>query len=111
MRANEDGTLRCPQCSDVDNSYSYLHHIEVTVYSRHEDAAQIRKTQVRDGQTVVEVVHSTGSGNPSSRRDRVAVMFGCELCGNTSRLTLAQHKGVTVAEWEPQGRWLRDEQP
>jgi hypothetical protein len=101
MRVNSDGNLRCPQCSDKDNDlYPYLHHRGVRVFSRGEDDEETRETIVLEDQTIVRMVPSLGSHNPSSRRDGITINFECELCGNASRLTIAQHKGSTFVRWE-----------
>ena len=41
------------------------------------------------------LVSNSNSGNPSSRRNGITITFGCELCGKTSVLGIAQHKGAT----------------
>jgi hypothetical protein len=47
---------------------------------------------------------SEGSGNPSSRRQGLAIRFFCEGCGGADsddiiELTVAQHKGSTELAW------------
>lgn len=90
--------LYCPRCGSRN-----LHHLGVTVFDRGEDNGQVIKTSVLPGKTATEVVQSSGSGNPSTRRDGLAIQFACEGCSwNTSdtiELTVAQHKGDTEVAW------------
>ncbi len=97
--AVEDAMLVCPRCH---TPYSYLHHHEVKIFSRCEDAEQIRLTTVNDDKTTVAI--ASNGGNPSARRDGLSVSFSCELCGagnagETMQLNIAQHKGVTEISW------------
>jgi hypothetical protein len=96
-----DTNLICPHCRE---RYSYLHHDQVTVYSRGEDDPKVTKTVVRGSLAEVKTVDNSGSGNPSSRRDGVAIRFWCEMCHTISELTFAQHKGNTLVEWREVGR-------
>ena len=91
-----DGILVCPRCHD---SHSYLHHGRVTVYDRREDDPRPIKIEVAGGAALIKRVDSDGSGNPSSRRDGLAIHFECEICGLTSELTIAQHKGQSLIGW------------
>ena len=91
--------LLCPRCG-ADN----LHHIGVTFYERGEDDEKLRRLQHFPPSLKTEVVPSHGSGNPSSRRDGLAVRFWCEGCGGQAEddvieLTIAQHKGSTEIGW------------
>ena len=38
-------------------------------------------------------------GNPSARRDGLAIRFWCESCDARPVLTIAQHKGSTLVEF------------
>jgi hypothetical protein len=96
-----DNNLICPHCGE---KYSYLHHDQVTVYSRGEDDPKVTKTVVRDHVAEISTVDNDTSGNPSDRRDGVAIRFWCELCHTISELTFAQHKGVTLVGWREVGR-------
>ena len=98
---NNSNELICPHCRE---KYSYLHHDQVTVYSRDEDSPRVTKTVVRDHLAEISTIDNDTSGNPSSRRDGVAIRFWCELCHTISELTFAQHKGVTQLEWRKIGR-------
>ena len=91
--------LLCPCCGS-----EYLHHAGISVYERNEDAPRTLVT-VHEARTIrTAYPPSAQSGNPSSRRDAIAIRFWCEGCCNDDRepaleLTFAQHKGVTYIEW------------
>jgi hypothetical protein len=98
-------TLSCPHCGE-----GYLHHGDIIVYQRGEDAAQTQVVRIgmepgsRGYDPVVSVRRelSEKCGNPSSRRDGFAISFSCECCEEGQRefeLTFAQHKGATHIEW------------
>jgi hypothetical protein len=93
--------LKCPGCGS-----EYLHHYEVRIYSRDEDAAKVEQITARalPGGTPQALLETTsGNGNPSSRRHGIAVRFDCEMCSQISELTLAQHKGTTMIGWRRVG--------
>jgi hypothetical protein len=94
IKTNDRGELLCPRCDG-----EYLHQERVTVYDRNEDSRTITKIGVSRAYVEFECVVNGGSGNPSARRDGLAIQFICELCGERSELTLAQHKGVTETGW------------
>ena len=99
-----DGTLGCPRCGG-----EYLHHLAVVIHDRQEDDREVVRTVV--GRDVLErkSMSNASSGNPSSRRDGVAILFYCENCHGDEdsddgeapllELTLAQVKGQTVVAW------------
>lgn len=87
--------LLCPSCG-----FNYLHHFRVDVFERNEDANQGLHVTV-DNLTLKTTTDLTG--NPSSRRDGVVVDFWCEGCHEISRLSIAQHKGVTEFKFLPIG--------
>jgi hypothetical protein len=91
-----DGILVCPRCHD---SHSCLHHGRLTVYHRCEDEARLTRIDVSNGSALIKRIDSEGSGNPSSRRNGLAIDFYCELCDLSSELTIAQHKGQTLLAW------------
>lgn len=95
VKLDENNELLCPHCDS-----NYLHHGTVTVYSREEDDAAIVRTEVSLHSTHAALVPNAKSGNPSSRRGGFAITFWCETCNGDSRLTFAQHKGVTAVKWE-----------
>ena len=61
-------------------------------------APQVRRVVVDDC-TEVDVVANDTSGNPSDRRDALAVRFWCEGCAAEPVLTIAQHKGQSLLHW------------
>ena len=87
--------LECPACGNAN-----LHHGEVTVFTRREDAEKVLVTIANGtyGQTTTAVTN--GKGNPSSRRDGLTIQFTCEHCNVEPVLTIAQHKGATFIEWQ-----------
>jgi hypothetical protein len=87
--------LHCPNCG-----FNYLHHEAVTVYDRGEDAEQTGRTEISGvNRVVMSIVSSDKSGNPSSRRDGLAIRFWCEGCPAKPELTVVQHKGETYLAW------------
>jgi hypothetical protein len=94
---NDDGVLCCPRCFQHDGSRGNLHEVGVVVYDRDEDAALTKVTAVRAG---VAGLPSATCGNPSRRRDGLAIEFECEQCGDGLCLTITQHKGDTLVAWQ-----------
>lgn len=99
IRARDAGdcsNLLCPRCGSEQ-----LHHVVVEVFDRSEDEPTLIKTTANMGRgTSVAEVSSAGSGNPSSRRDGVRILFRCETCGDDPiYLNIAQHKGSTEISW------------
>jgi hypothetical protein len=86
--------LLCPRCGS-----EYLHHGRVTVFDRGEDDEATVVTTVKGGLTATHLLPSCRCGNPSGRRDGVAIAFYCEQCGDAIELTIAQHKGCTYLAW------------
>ena len=84
----EGSELLCPRCE-----FDHLHHYQVDVFERKEDAATGLHVHVADCSSSIDT-HLRG--NPSSRRGGVAVRFWCEGCHAKLLLTIAQHKGVTL---------------
>jgi hypothetical protein len=102
VRITNDGALCCPSCDNVQKIgviAPYMHHGVVTVYNRHEDAADLVVTQVSSGRVTTNIAPSQGSWNPSMRRDGLAIRFNCEFCNQISELTIEQHKGQTFLGW------------
>jgi hypothetical protein len=84
--------LCCPRCN-----WEYLHQRGVTVFHRKEDESKLVRTVVHGADVSLGIVDSEGSGNPSDRRQGLAVQFECEQCGgdeadNTLELTIAQQR-------------------
>jgi hypothetical protein len=86
--------LACPACGSI-----YLHHGEVTVYDRGEDAPLTCVTIVNGDKLSRALIDSDACGNPSSRRDGVCIAFWCEGCDADLLLTMAQHKGLSQLQW------------
>lgn len=90
--------VRCPRCDS-----EYLHHTGAVFFDRVEDGPSAVKIDVRGPATKTAVIPSEGSGNPSSRRHGMKVLFECENClgegDSTIELNIAQHKGSTQLSW------------
>jgi hypothetical protein len=86
--------LLCPECHG-----SFLHQAQVTAYDRHEDAPTVVRIKNQRHTATVERVSNDVSGNPSDRRQGLAIAFYCETCPAELELTFAQHKGVTLLAW------------
>ena len=71
----------------------------VTVFDRAEDAEFTAVTTVDGGLAATHLLPSGQTDNPSDRRQGLAIAFDCESCGEGIELTLAQHKGISVAAW------------
>jgi hypothetical protein len=84
--------LLCPRCG-----YIYLHHGQVIVFDRGEDAAFNLVTTIDTGTTTR--ILPNDANNPSSRRQGMTIAFICEGCGDGIELTIAQHKGCTQIGW------------
>jgi len=91
----EDQYLLCPCCGET-----YLHHGNVDIFMRPEDGTDTVHTSVTGFTTKTTLVKSNTVDNPSSRRYGLRIGFWCEICGEESALTLAQHKGNTHIQWE-----------
>lgn len=94
--------LLCPRCGGNN-----LHHVDVQVFCRDEDAPESTCTTVMGtGEATMKMVDSRL--NPSGRRDGLKVRFYCETCSfcshcNRLALTIVQHKGCTFLEWVEDG--------
>jgi hypothetical protein len=86
--------LKCPHCSST-----FLHHGRVVIYDRAEDQSRLCRIIIENRTARQEWIENHCSGNPSARRDGLAVAFWCEGCGGTYELTIAQHKGVSLVDW------------
>lgn len=89
-----DDFLLCPSCGQ-----EFLHSGRVLVFDRQEDAEETSLVIVDSGTVSAHPVSSAESANPSSRRHGIAIEFECETCVAILQLTLAQHKGHTIARW------------
>lgn len=91
--------LLCPRCEG-----DHLHHLDVSVFSRPEDADAVTVTKLMNATASIAVENNRESGNPSSRRGGITIQFMCESCGSDNlddliELTIAQHKGSTEIGW------------
>jgi hypothetical protein len=105
---SENSELLCPRCGN-----EYLHHGEVAVYDRREDAPEVERFGVvpvtdpdfpifpiiGSSRATYDVLPDAESRNPSSRRNGVTIAFSCEGCHAVSVLQIAQHKGVSEFSW------------
>jgi DNA-directed RNA polymerase subunit RPC12/RpoP len=103
-----DGLLRCPYCGS-----EYLHHFQVTTYSRQEDAINVRRVAIQTNTQehagsfdVIAMIVPNSADNPSARRHGLVIAFFCEMCPGISELTIAQHKGVSEIKWRHAGTTL-----
>lgn len=85
----EDGLLCCAGCGGT-----YLHHDRIEVFNRSKEDA-LTGVRVRVAGLRVATGPDAHKGNPSSRRDGVAIRFWCEQCPALTDLLVAQHKGQT----------------
>ena len=88
----QDGLLECPNCGD-----HYLHQMDVAVFKRKEDEQYGSTTFISHDGSVKQT--NLLDGNPSPRRDGMAIKFVCELCDANLDLVIFQHKGLTKIEW------------
>ena len=104
------GALLCPECKGHN-----LHHIAVVVFDRPDNEKAHMVTSVQRGR--ISTAITDGTGNPSSERQGVVVMFTCENChdpigqgiaeGHLTEadrlppfeMTIAQHEGCTIIGW------------
>ncbi|MBN8968584.1 MAG: hypothetical protein J0G95_09000 [Rhizobiales bacterium] len=90
--------LSCPRCGS-----DYLHHTGAEFFERDEDGPSEIKITVEGGTVRTSVIPSTNSGNPSTRRHGMKVIFFCENCkgenGDAIEMNIAQHKGMTELSW------------
>ena len=92
----EDDMLLCPNCGGIN-----LHQIKVDVFERGEDEEDVLHTQVGPEKSFKSfVVKNEISGNPSLRRHGMTIKFMCETCDAKPKLHFAQHKGITLVNWD-----------
>jgi len=101
LERNSDRTsdLRCPRCGGI-----HLHQTKVSIFNRQEDEETVFLVTVNGKNTSTGFVSNDESGNPSSRRQGLAIEFDCEGCStgdpdDVLELTIAQHKGSTEMGW------------
>ena len=93
LKVTNDTTIQCPHCGS-----EYLHLVETSAFDRSEDAKTARKVTITSSSVEVGTT-SDLEGNPSIRRDGLAIRFLCEHCAKSSTMGLAQHKGTTEIGW------------
>jgi hypothetical protein len=99
--------LLCPGCEGGN-----LHHADVHVFDCAEDAEVVKRISVEHGAdeagypalgsakvSMSLVPNDSNSGNPSSQRNGITIMFVCENCSAAPVLEIAQHKGATLVGW------------
>lgn len=84
--------LLCPSCG-----FNYLHHEQVEIFEREEDQEHCIHVSVAEGKATID---TSPAGNPSSRRHGLRIHFSCEGCSARPILTIAQHKGNTLVDFE-----------
>jgi hypothetical protein len=91
---NYDSQLKCAHCG---SEYVHQEQVEVFVRLKEDDQVGLHVT-VKGGQdAVLEIDHSM-KGNPSARRQGVAIRLWCEACDKRSTFEVVQHKGNTFIE-------------
>jgi hypothetical protein len=98
-REHDKDMLQCPGCGGV-----HLHQVRTMVFEREEDAVWTIVSDVTRSGTNVATVPSDLSGNPSDRRQGLAIKFTCEECPAQPELTFQQHKGTTYVAWRNTSR-------
>ena len=88
-------TLTCPGCGEET-----LHHFEVVVFDRPDDADTTYVTLVCGRFVHSYQAASEAVPNPSLRRGGVLIRFRCECCPCVSVFRLAQHKGASLIAFE-----------
>lgn len=73
-----------------------LHHERVEVFECGEDEQQGIHVSVAEG---AAIVNTSMQGNPSKRRHGLSIHLWCENCSAKSVLTIAQHKGLTLIDF------------
>lgn len=100
---DEDACLCCPSCHE-----RYIHHTYIKIYQReHEDApSQLQQINPLDKPKLLGQKPYFSDRNPSLRRDGIRVGFWCETCDDHFELKIAQHKGLTLVDFDvwPNGR-------
>lgn len=92
---HDDWLDECPYCKGNN-----LHQADVSVFSRAEDAENVRVTHIMDNGTFTSaVVPNNQTNNPSARRHGMLVHFWCETCEEKPVMAIFQHKGTTFIGW------------
>lgn len=91
IKIDSEGALVCPSCG-----FHCLHHDKVEVFERNEDEKKGLHVFIENG---VSSTDTDLSGNPSSRRNGLAIRFWCEGCKARPILSIEQHKGSTYVKF------------
>jgi hypothetical protein len=95
VESDEDNRIVCPKCHG-----EHVHHGAVIVFVREREDGATRATLVDErGVDTLAGLDWAAPQNPSSRNG-VLIRFWCETCSACFALTLAQHKGTTLLEWQ-----------
>lgn len=92
------GTLACPKCGADEHSGNLHHHTIELWQRRREDDPPACVTVTVGGRFNSNELPLRDC--PSYRRDGIRIWFDCECCAMPHALTIAQHKGDTLVEWE-----------
>lgn len=84
--------LICPSCG-----FNCLHHEMVEVFERREDVLSGVHATVADAKATFD---TSLEGNPSARRHGLKIYFWCEGCKTKPVLSISQHKGSTLVNFE-----------
>jgi DNA-directed RNA polymerase subunit RPC12/RpoP len=94
QKENQMEVLTCPRCG-----HDRLHHGQVTVYSRRENAERTSVTTVRSDLSATHLLPSDEVSNPG-RQFGVAIVIFCEECEcNIGELTIHQRAGYEILGW------------
>lgn len=88
----DERTLQCPSCKG-----EYLHQVEVVAYWGGEDKGTGLKMVSSPERCFIG---TSMEGNPSPRRQGLTIRFDCESCSAELLLSVVQHKGQTLIQWE-----------
>lgn len=103
-RTGIEDAVVCPNCTS-----GFVHHVGVDIYERHEDKdtgthvsvfgidTDDRESHLNKASVVVD---TSMTGNPSARRQGLVIHFWCEGCRAQLQLSVAQHKGQTLINFD-----------
>jgi hypothetical protein len=84
--------ILCPNCEGT-----YVHHSDVIVYDRSEDAEEGLQVSVQGKEVNI---NREIEGCPSPRRHGLSIKVWCEHCHYKSVIHIVQHKGQTFVDTE-----------
>lgn len=92
-------------CASCDSDC--MHQADVEVFRRDEEDSEMGMHLLTRG---IEYVRGERvSGNPSSRRDAVRIIYTCEQCDMLTIMELVQHKGTETLEFHCRPRRMDEE--